>query len=49
MPLPDKGETQDDFIARFMSDERMKQRYPNKTQRLAVAYQHWKEKSKKKS
>jgi hypothetical protein len=44
MPNPNPKETQDDFISRFMSDEAMKKKYPNKKQRLAVAYSHWRKK-----
>lgn len=35
---PGKGEKKDDFVARFMADEKMKTKYPDQKQRLAVAY-----------
>jgi len=41
MPKPEKGETKDAFISRFMSDERMEKEYPDKEQRAAVAFDMW--------
>lgn len=38
MPTKQKGETKEDFISRFMSDEAMKKEYPDEKQRIAVAY-----------
>jgi lambda family phage portal protein len=35
---PVAGESQEDFVSRCMSDETMKQEYPNEQQRLAVCY-----------
>lgn len=37
---PNKGESKEDFISRFMSET--KEEYPDKDQRLAVAYAYWK-------
>lgn len=46
MPLPNKGETRSEYISRFMSDDAMKKKYPDKDQRLAVAYSHWRKHGK---
>lgn len=45
MPIPDPNpsETKDDFMARCMSDETMKQEYPSETQRAAVCYRQYQE------
>lgn len=37
---PNEGESKEDFISRFMSET--KEEYPDKDQRLAVAYAYWK-------
>jgi hypothetical protein len=42
MPKPNKGESEKDFIARYMSDETAKKDFPDAKQRLAVAYSEWK-------
>lgn len=42
MPKPNKGESEKDFIARFMSSEEAKKDFPDEKQRLAVAYSEWK-------
>lgn len=42
MPKPNKGESEKDFIARFMSSEEAKKDFPDQKQRLAVAYSEWK-------
>jgi len=47
MPKPKKDETQDEFIERCMSNEAMKEDYPDNDQRLAVCFQQWKDKDKK--
>ena len=47
MPLPLKGESQKDYITRFMSDPAMKKKYPNEKQRFAVALSHWADRFKK--
>lgn len=39
---PAKGEKRDDFIQRFMSDEKMVGEYEDEKQRYAVALSHWK-------
>lgn len=41
IPKPNPSEKQDDYIARFMSNETMKKEYPDEKQRLAVAYSTW--------
>ena len=38
---PHKGETQDEFIKRFMHDDEMKKEYPTSKQRYAVAMSYW--------
>ena len=47
IPKPKTGETQDEFIERCMSNETMKEEYPDNDQRLAICFQKWKDKSKK--
>lgn len=44
MPNPNKGETKEEFIARFMSSPEAKKDFPDEKQRLAVAYSKWKRK-----
>ncbi len=44
IPTPRTGESQSDFMARFMSNSTMKTEYPDQKQRLAVAYSKWKKK-----
>lgn len=41
LPKPRKGEEEDDFIGRCMSDETMKKEYPDNDQRVAVCYSQW--------
>ncbi len=41
VPKPNKGETQDEFIARFMSNDTMKKEYSDQKQRLAIAFSTW--------
>jgi hypothetical protein len=38
---PEKDESQDDFISRFMSDELSKKEFPDDKQRVAVAFTQW--------
>lgn len=38
LPKPNKGESEDQFISRCMSDEKMKSEYGKKDQRVAVCY-----------
>lgn len=47
MPKPRKGETKEEFIARFMSSEEAKRDFPDEKQRLAVAYSIWEQHHKK--
>ena len=47
IPKPKTGETQDEFIERCMSNETMKEEFPDNDQRLAICFQKWKDKSKK--
>lgn len=42
---PDKSESKEDFISRFMSAT--KDEYPDEKQRIAVAYSYWDRKDKK--
>jgi len=46
MPKPKKGEKQNDFVARFMSNDTMKKDFPDNDQRLAVAISQWKDRKK---
>lgn len=41
LPKPRKGEEEDDFISRCMSET--KEEYPDREQRLAVCYRQWRE------
>ena len=47
LPKPKKDEKQDDFIKRCMSNDTMKEEFPDNDQRLAVCFQKWKDKDKK--
>ena len=47
MPKPKKDETQESFVSRFMSDNDMEKEYPDMKQRLAIAYQEWRDRNKK--
>lgn len=46
MPAPKKGESKDDYISRFMSDDVMKSEYPDEKQRMAVATSKWEDNQK---
>jgi hypothetical protein len=48
LPKPREGETQDEFVSRFMSNEVAKREFPDQKQRLAVAYSTWRKKSGRK-
>ena len=48
LPTPSKNETQDDFISRCMSNETMKEDFPDNKQRVAVCFSQWKKKKVKK-
>ncbi|MHA1383233.1 MAG: DUF6582 domain-containing protein [Candidatus Helarchaeota archaeon] len=41
LPIPHKGEEQNKFISRCMSDETMKREFPDQKQRTAVCYSQW--------
>jgi hypothetical protein len=41
VPKPKTGETEDEFISRFMGDSVMIAEYPDATQRSAVAHSYW--------
>lgn len=41
MPRPNKGETKDQYIQRYMSSEEAKRTHPDEKQRLAIAYSEW--------
>jgi len=43
MPIPHKGESREDFVARYMSSEEAKKAYPDDEQRLAIAYSKYKQ------
>lgn len=44
MPLPKNGETQDEFMNRFMGNPTMVKDYPDEKQRYAVGMQKWRDK-----
>lgn len=46
MPTPNKGESKEDYIKRFMSSKEAISSYPNKKQRYAVALSMWKKSHK---
>ena len=46
LPTPRKGETQDEFISRFMSNEEAKREFPDQEQRTAVAFETWRRSKK---
>ena len=41
LPTPRTGESRDDFVSRFMSNEQAKRDFPEQEQRLAVAFSTW--------
>jgi len=51
LPIPYKGESQKDFIARFMADKMMRDEFKAKSkgnQQYAVAIAQWNRRNKKK-
>jgi|HubBroStandDraft_4_1064222.scaffolds.fasta_scaffold00029_43 hypothetical protein len=47
MPRPTKGETEQDFVSRYVSDPEAMRKYPQVDQRLAIAYSLSKKRRKK--
>lgn len=45
MPKPGDKESKDDFVERFMGSEAMREEYPDKKQRYAVAMSQWKKRN----
>lgn len=45
MPMPNKDESKEEYIARFMGSEEAKKSHPDEKQRLAIAYSMWKKHS----
>ncbi len=43
MPKPNKGESQKDFVSRFMGNDDMVKEFPENKQRAAVAYKTYRE------
>ncbi len=41
MPEPKANESKNAFISRFMSNEQMQKEYPDRDQRVAIAYTKW--------
>lgn len=41
LPKPKKGEKENDFISRCMSNKTMKKEFPDQKQRTAVCYDQW--------
>lgn len=48
MPKPIHGEDKKSFISRYMSDDETKLKFPDQKQRIAVAYNIWKNRHKNK-
>jgi len=48
LPKPDSRETQEQFIARCMTDDTMLIEYKRQDQRLAVCYVTWRDRNKTK-
>ena len=46
MPRPTKGQTQDEFISEYVSSSEAIKKYPDKSQRLAIAYSLWRQHKK---
>ena len=46
IPIPRKGESQKDFVSRFMRADAMRAEYPDQAQRAAVAYSQFRRKPK---
>lgn len=45
MPEPkESGETRQEYVSRFMKSEEAQRDYPDRDQRLAVAFSMWREK-----
>lgn len=42
LPVPEKNEDKQRFIQRCMSDDVIKQEFPDQKQRVAVCYSQWK-------
>ncbi len=49
LPVPNSGESQDEFISRCMSNESMKEEFPDSKQRYAVCQSQHEKGFKKKS
>jgi hypothetical protein len=49
MPHPEKGESMSSYISRFMGSKEAKGDFPKKKQRLAVAYNLFKKRKKKRA
>jgi len=43
IPKPKKGEKQNDFISRCMSDKTMNKEYPDQKQRTAICFKSWRD------
>jgi hypothetical protein len=48
VPYPKKAETQEEYVARFMASAEAQRSFPDRKQRLAVAYSMWRDRNKKK-
>ena len=47
LPRPHKHEAREDFVSRFMSDNRMESEFPDRKQRVAVAFRQWRSRGRK--
>ena len=43
LPIPEKDEKQKDFMFRCLTNTAMVAEYPDREQRIAVCYTHWKQ------
>ena len=48
LPKPKKNEKKESFISRFMTNQVAEEEFPTMEQRVAVAYEKWESKGKKK-
>ena len=46
MPKPNNGESEEEFVARYIHSEESKKKFPDEKQRLAVAYSEYKKRKK---
>jgi hypothetical protein len=47
LPVPQKGQSRDEFVSQCMSNETMKKEFPKASQRVAVCLSQWARKKPK--